>query len=97
MIDALSAGPVVTHLDASSAIFQGYQGGIINNPCCYSTTVNHAVLTVGWGISSTNQAYWIIRNTWGTGWGENGYVRIAILTGGNGVCGNQISYETVQM
>jgi C1A family cysteine protease len=88
MINALSLGPVVTYIDGGTAIFQGYKSGIINNTCCY-TTINHAVLTVGWGINGSNQSYWIIRNSWGSSWGELGYVRVAILTNGMGVCGNQ--------
>ena len=47
--------------------------------------INHAVLLVGYGVdATTGMKYWIIRNTWGKNWGENGYFRIRR---GNGTCG----------
>jgi C1A family cysteine protease len=94
MVGKLSLGPLVTYIDGGTAIFQGYKSGIINNTCCYKT-INHAVLTVGWGIDGSSNAYWIIRNSWGPNWGEGGYVRVAILTNGMGVCGNQYQYATI--
>jgi len=60
--------------------FQAYSGGIYNdsNTSCpdgWNTASNHAVSLVGWG-SENGQDYWILRNSWGTGWGESGYMRI---------------------
>jgi PKD repeat protein len=52
--------------------FQAYTGGIFTNTASY--TPNHAVILVGWNDSG---GYWIMKNSWGTGWGENGYMRIA--------------------
>lgn len=43
--------------------------------------INHAVNLVGWGYDSyLKQNYWLIRNSWGTGWGEKGYIRVATTT-----------------
>jgi C1A family cysteine protease len=97
MVSALQTkGPFTTYLDGGTAIFQGYTSGIINNTCCY-TALNHAVLTVGFGIDSNLNSYWIIRNSWGSNWGEQGYVRISMIKGGNGICGNQQFGENYTM
>jgi hypothetical protein len=50
IVNALKTkGPFTTYLDGGTSIFQGYSSGIINNTCCYKQ-LNHAVLTVGYGI-----------------------------------------------
>lgn len=64
-------GPVAAAVYVNSA-FQNYTSGIFNTS--YSGTVNHAIALVGWNDSG---GYWILKNSWGTGWGENGYMRIA--------------------
>ena len=62
--------------------FEAYTGGIFSDSavsCDYGayTTVNHAIALVGWGTDETHGLYWILRNSWGSGWGEDGYMRIA--------------------
>lgn len=64
-------GPVCAAVYASSA-FQAYTGGIFNYN--QSGSVNHGVVLVGWNDDSN---YWILKNSWGTAWGESGYMRIA--------------------
>jgi C1A family cysteine protease len=54
--------------------FQGYTGGIFNGPTC--TDINHGVTLVGWDDTQGTEGVWIIRNSWGPGWGEDGYMRI---------------------
>jgi C1A family cysteine protease len=61
---------------------QSYHGGIITATGC-STSINHAVNVVGWGASGSTK-YWIVRNSWGTGWGESGYCR---FVAGSNACG----------
>jgi hypothetical protein len=51
--------------------FQYYTSGIFNS--CQNSQPNHAVVLVGWDDGG---GYWIMKNSWGTGWGENGYMRI---------------------
>jgi hypothetical protein len=75
LLNQLYYGPVSVAIDASSS-FMSYAGGVFNGPC--SDQINHAVLVVGAGVDdATGQAYWLVKNSWGTWWGENGYVRIA--------------------
>ena len=65
--------------------FKSYRGGIFADPDC-GTTLNHAALVVGWNRDGGGTPYFIIRNSWGTTWGEQGYMRIR-LTDGPGICG----------
>lgn len=65
-------GPLSIGVDATS--WQNYLGGILTN--CISQQVDHGVLIVG--FNDTHQPpFWIIKNSWGNGWGEAGYIRVA--------------------
>ncbi|KAG7224888.1 hypothetical protein INR49_014952, partial [Caranx melampygus] len=73
-------GPLAVVVDAVS--WQDYLGGIIQHHCS-SQWSNHAVLVVGYDTTG-DIPYWIVQNSWGTTWGNEGYVYIKI--GGN-ICG----------
>jgi hypothetical protein len=64
-------GPISIGVAAGSS-WSSYTGGIYT--ACSNKQLNHAVQLVGWSDSGK---YWILRNSWGTSWGENGYMRIA--------------------
>jgi len=79
-------GPVSVAVCVNSA-FQGYPGGVFTGPEC--TSVNHAVVLVGWKDSD---GAWILRNSWGSGWGESGYMRIEYGTSMVGYSANYVNY-----
>ena len=76
-------GPLAIALNADP--LQTYTSGILDltSTKCPSSGINHAVTLVGYGTEN-NVAYWIVKNSWGTAWGEKGYFRIRR---GNGTCG----------
>ncbi len=68
IISAINIKPVSVAIDASQPIFQNYVSGIITSTTC-GTSIDHAVVAVGYGTSG-GQAYFIVRNSWGTTWGD---------------------------
>ncbi|CAI5517874.1 unnamed protein product, partial [Closterium sp. Naga37s-1] len=86
--------PVIVHIEASAPSFQDYDGrGKYADEECFSNHLNHVVLVVGYlsaGSDPSNSAvlspFWIIRNSWGTAWGDQGHMRMDIRSG-DGICG----------
>lgn len=78
-------GPISVGVAADSA-FTSYRGGIFMGSG--STLTNHAVNIVGWG-----KGFWIVRNSWGTRWGENGWMRIAFGANKIGEWANYVIYD----
>ncbi|CAH6795882.1 cathepsin 8 [Phodopus roborovskii] len=73
-------GPISVGIDANHNSFQMYKGGIYYEPQCSSDAINHSVLLVGYGYEgreSDGRKYWLIKNSHGTRWGMNGYMKIA--------------------
>ena len=67
-----NVGPVAVTVAANWASYGGgiFSGGCSNFPGS-SCTLDHAVVAVGY-----TQDYWLVRNSWGSGWGEDGYIRL---------------------
>ena len=73
---AVTARPVSVAVEANQGVFQYYASGVMDSPCGHN--LDPAVLAVGYGATNETaaQAYWIIKNSWGKGWGEGGYIRL---------------------
>lgn len=85
LVDALRLAPVAVAIEADTTNFQLYQSGVYDNPDCFSKgQVDHGVLLVGFGNDDTGTPFYKLKNSWGTTWGESGYMRLA--RGGN-ICG----------
>ena len=53
-----------------------YQSGVFSDPKC-GDQLDHGVLLVGYGVDKpSGKQFWLIKNSWGTSWGEKGYIRI---------------------
>jgi len=87
---ALVNGPVSIAIDANGLGFQFYKHGILKRFC--GANLDHGVLAVGYGTESDGTNFWIVKNSWGAGWGESGYVRIQrdMTKQGPGLCGLQL-------
>ncbi|KAK4487495.1 hypothetical protein RD792_005866 [Penstemon davidsonii] len=78
--------PTAVSLDASGPSFQFYSSGVFTGQCV--TTLNHGVTVVGYGTENGKLKYWITKNSWGTTWGEEGYMRLQRDTDEKeGLCG----------
>ena len=74
---AIALQPTSVSVYAPSLTWTLYKGGIYNDSVhVTSRDLDHAVVAVGYG-SENGQDYWIVRNSWGSDWGEGGYIRLA--------------------
>jgi cathepsin L len=76
--NAANLGSVSVAIDASSDDFQFYGGGLYEEAGCSQTDLDHGVLVVGYNYITFNAKdkvpYWIVKNSWNTDWGDNGYI-----------------------
>ena len=90
----LEYGPISVSIYASN-YFQGYRSGVFNS--CTDGTINHAVVLVGWDDNQGDQGVWFLRNSWGTSWGESGYMRIPYGCAKVGYAACYIDYKPVNI
>ncbi|MBN1123590.1 MAG: hypothetical protein JXA82_01185 [Sedimentisphaerales bacterium] len=83
-------GPIAAAVYAGSP-FQAYRRGIFN--ACETAPINHAVVIVGWDDTQGTEGVWIIRNSWGVDWGEDGYMRIEYGCSQIGTLSNYVEYR----
>ena len=76
MQNAVAIKPNTVAIQADTTYFQTYTSGIMSGTACGDgKLVNHNAVIVGYGTSGSTP-YWLVRNSWGTGWGESGYFQV---------------------
>jgi C1A family cysteine protease len=87
MMKAISKQPVSIAIEADQREFQLYKSGVFSTSC--GVNLDHGVLVVGYG-SENNLDYYLVKNSWGTSWGNNGYIKLGRgkqYNNGDGQCG----------
>jgi len=87
---SVEAGPTSIAIEADQRVFQTYQSGVLNSTKC-GTQLDHGVLAVGYGTDASGQAYYLVKNSWASTWGDKGYLKIANNGDGPGICGIQMA------
>ncbi|KAJ4807746.1 hypothetical protein LUZ62_020312 [Rhynchospora pubera] len=86
LLKAVANQPISVSIEASGRPFQFYSKGVFSGPC--GTDLDHGVAVVGYGATTDGTKYWIVRNSWGSNWGEGGYIRFKRdITAKTGLCG----------
>ena len=75
--------PVAIAIEADQSVFQFYSSGVLDDASC-GVNLDHGVLLAGYGHdSASNKDFWLVKNSWGTSWGAQGYIQIVRNVNGN--------------
>ena len=89
LMSAIALQPVSVAIEADQMDFQLYKSGVLTSEC--GTTLDHGVLVVGYGSEGTEtEDYYLVKNSWGTTWGDEGYIKLGRgpqYNDGQGQCG----------
>ncbi|XP_047531378.1 cathepsin L-like [Vanessa atalanta] len=91
----VTMGPISAMIDASQVSFQLYSSGVYYDEDCSSSDLNHGVLVVGYDTDEEGGDYWLVKNSWGTSWGEDGYIKMARNRGNNCGIASYIAYPFI--
>ncbi|CAM0942899.1 unnamed protein product [Alopecurus aequalis] len=86
LMAAVASQPVSVAVDGGDMTFQFYKGGVMTGSC--GTDLDHGIAAIGYGVTSDATKYWLLKNSWGTTWGENGFLRMEKdISDKKGMCG----------
>lgn len=88
LLQSVLQQPISVAIEADQSVFQFYSSGVMDSISC-GDNLDHAVLIVGWG-EINGKKYWKVKNSWGSSWGDNGYILIGRSVKNqkaDGICG----------